>query len=943
MEHAKGMHPGAVWKKTDFQIHTPRDPNWKGEHLAGGGGALEAKRFAWTHSFLDSCLEKGLTAVALTDHHDICFSTYVQKVVAENDKYSSLWFFPGMEITCNDSSQCIVVFDADTESTIITRLFAGALKDIVAPELTTAKAPSADHCGRDLVDFVEEVRADKFLQDICIVLPNGSEDGGHKTIMRHGFSPRFKQLNCDGVYCEHDIAKYGGGTLRIIRGEVPAWSERRRGIISTSDNRQSDFSDLGKFPTWIRLGEPTAEAIRQALLVDEARICYEQPKTPSHRLLELKVTSKLCGTDFQVSFNDGFNAFIGGRGAGKSAILEYLRFVIGRSNVDFVGTGPGVDRNKKFITETLGDGEVEILLERNGLTETWRRNLIFSDKISVATDGGQVEEIPIDVATKRFPARAFNQGQLSSLIAPHGAAETQITSIAAANFLEQRRAIEQELEKAKREVENRLGRLIDYWIAENRSSRTESDIKDVKRQLEAINSKLTSVGISPEQQATLNDETLYKLANSYIADGQRLFESWSVNLTETLNHYKKQFADLEINEISKFPAVHKFQVAAEQLLEKLSKTVDECTGEISDARKVAVEAAEIFNSDNAVHMEKLASAKEQLSAHTSTMTEKSGLEDRLVSLDRDLKIQKAELDGFGDARSRLQQSVDTLLSKVKDKNKLLEEACQQVAEVSQGIIRASVSWETLPKLMRSALQGIGNGLRIQNLGDRIDDQLRDVLTKATPSSWSGLSEALLEAFRVSILERQQGQTDVVEEVLASLAVKSALFGGITPTQSSTLLERLDQSKMAAILTAYQEPYISFEYNDNGDYIDFEKASPGQQAAALLELLLGQAAGTLIIDQPEDDLDNKVIGKIVEVLRMTKSNRQLIFATHNPNFVVNGDADKIVALGATKGGGPRVAVLADGAIETPVVREAITDIMEGGKDAFELRRRKYKFE
>ena len=76
---------------------------------------------------------------------------------------------------------------------------------------------------------------------------------------------------------------------------------------------------------------------------------------------------------------------------------------------------------------------------------------------------------------------------------------------------------------------------------------------------------------------------------------------------------------------------------------------------------------------------------------------------------------------------------------------------------------------------------------------------------------------------------------------------------------------------------------------------FERASPGQQASALLTLLLNQEAGTLIIDQPEDDLDNRVIMVIVKLLQTTKRRRQLIFATHNPNFVVNGDADKVVGL------------------------------------------------
>lgn len=156
--------------------------------------------------------------------------------------------------------------------------------------------------------------------------------------------------------------------------------------------------------------------------------------------------------------------------------------------------------------------------------------------------------------------------------------------------------------------------------------------------------------------------------------------------------------------------------------------------------------------------------------------------------------------------------------------------------------------------------------------------------------------------------------------------------------------------MARVLTAVNEDYIVFDYKDRDSFISFESASPGQQASALLQLLLSQEAGTLVIDQPEDDLDSEVFMQIVSLLRKTKQKRQVIFATHNPNFVVNGDADKVIALRPTGstgakgdgGGGPRVRLWVDGALETPEVREAVIRTIDGGKEAFELRRRKYRF-
>lgn len=123
---------------------------------------------------------------------------------------------------------------------------------------------------------------------------------------------------------------------------------------------------------------------------------------------------------------------------------------------------------------------------------------------------------------------------------------------------------------------------------------------------------------------------------------------------------------------------------------------------------------------------------------------------------------------------------------------------------------------------------------------------------------------------------------------------------------------------------------------------------GQQASALLELLLGQSAGTLIIDQPEDDIDNRIIMKVVSLIRSSKHRRQMIFATHNTNIVVNGDADKFIALmsDGTQAGllssVKKIGISSDGAIETGDVRADVTRIMEGGREAFNLRSRKYHF-
>ena len=96
-------------------------------------------------------------------------------------------------------------------------------------------------------------------------------------------------------------------------------------------------------------------------------------------------------------------------------------------------------------------------------------------------------------------------------------------------------------------------------------------------------------------------------------------------------------------------------------------------------------------------------------------------------------------------------------------------------------------------------------------------------------------------------------------------------------------------------------------------------------------------------EPEEDLDNPSMPKIVEQVWTAKQHRQIFFASHNANLVVNGDAELVVWCDyPILGDQPRSTVTGEGAIDIPIVREAIKRIMEGGGVAFNLRKQKYGF-
>jgi hypothetical protein len=123
-------------------------------------------------------------------------------------------------------------------------------------------------------------------------------------------------------------------------------------------------------------------------------------------------------------------------------------------------------------------------------------------------------------------------------------------------------------------------------------------------------------------------------------------------------------------------------------------------------------------------------------------------------------------------------------------------------------------------------------------------------------------------------------------------------------------------------------------------------STGQKATAVLLLLLLESEAPLVVDQPEDDLDNRFITEgVVPIMREEKRRRQFLFSTHNANIPVLGDAELILGLAASgegKEGHAKIATQHMGSIDSKPVRELVEEILEGGKDAFEMRRSKYGF-
>ena len=163
--------------------------------------------------------------------------------------------------------------------------------------------------------------------------------------------------------------------------------------------------------------------------------------------------------------------------------------------------------------------------------------------------------------------------------------------------------------------------------------------------------------------------------------------------------------------------------------------------------------------------------------------------------------------------------------------------------------------------------------------------------------------------------------------------------GINPNQANAVIDAFtNRQRQFDLETVDLIDKPTIELKDGEVYKDSLSLSTGQKCTAILPMLMLDSANPLLIDQPEDNLDNRfMVNTIVKRIRAAKIRRQLVFVTHNPNIPVLGDAERVFVL-ASDGRQARVANV--GSVEER--REDIVTLLEGGRDAFLERKDRYGY-
>lgn len=262
------------------------------------------------------------------------------------------------------------------------------------------------------------------------------------------------------------------------------------------------------------------------------------------------------------------------------------------------------------------------------------------------------------------------------------------------------------------------------------------------------------------------------------------------------------------------------------------------------------------------------------------------------------------------------------LDKLHEANQRLyeidQDAAAHVSALLEGKVRVRVLQEDTHEVLQKKLLQLKLGLR------------EDFFTRRLAQKKISLQEFIvhLRAGAAALMEHY--------ELPAKAAEKLALM-------EERLILQLEETPPATRITIEHNIAASAA---KPTWKSLFEVSTGQRATAILLMLFPQSAAPLVIDQPEDDLDNRFIAEqVIPKLREEKQHRQFLFATHNANLPVLGDAELIIALeasGDNEVGRAQILEQNLGAIDRESVKLCVEQVLEGGKAAFEKRRAKYGF-
>ena len=619
-----------------------------------------------------------------------------------------------------------------------------------------------------------------------------------------------------------------------------------------------------------------------------------------HKLKSVEVVGGfLDGNRFDLS--DGLNCLIGGRGTGKTTVLEFIRYAL-----DALPEGednhPLCREIESLVRSNLGGGRIQLTIEtKDGLSYIVNRT--WGEESQVFTPDGRPTGISLGHGAF-FSADIYSQNQIESI-----STNPRFQLVLIDSF------IEQEIAEIQAEL-NRLYRALGGNAAE--VLRVEGETAELVEGL----SELPTVEENLKAFAEAQGDDAEKINEQHDLKARRdrekralhglneAFGQFRQNLQSCIGHLDDRAGTVLPSDLVAGPNA--------AVLADVQRAAQECAREVDASIQAAIERIEQAMASmgafgetlSAAHQEQEQAFRQVIEAHKQAQAhvqERS----RLERLRNDLQAKKRSRD---EKRSQLQQ--------LQEKRTGL---MQRVSELRDGRFqrRQQVAAELTSRLspsIRVTVEQFGNSQQYEGL-------LADGLKKSGVQS-NRTAAKIVSGMSPVDFARAVRQND--QNALVDLA-------GLTADQAGKVIMALAGTQRIFEIEAVELLDLPrIELLDGDAYKDSTMLSTGQKCTTILPILLLESESPLLIDQPEDNLDNRFIYEtVVKSVSEMKAKRQLLFVTHNPNIPVLGDAEKVFVLTSS---GKKASVECEGTVDE--CRTDVETLLEGGKEAFELRMRKY---
>ena len=847
---------------------------------------------AYAERLLEVCLEEDISVVGLADHGSVEYVDLIRDRLSEQ----GILVFPGFEISSTEKIHMVCLFPEGTSTEELQRIL-GKL-DLTDPSMPVA--PSSLGC----VEIAKRIHS-----------LNGFWYAAHVT-----GSNGLLRLNQDGgglvhVWTDHRSVRVGQipGTVDdleqkykqiVLNKNANYRRERPITVINAKDVANPEDLADPRASTFVKMTRPCFKSFLLAFKYPESRVRLRSQiqKHYSSRIERVSIEGGYLD-GLTVDLSGHLDAVIGGRGTGKSTLLECIRYALELPHK----AEDAKKQGDQIVRENLGRAGGRVIIRLSSAANNMKRYTVirrYGEPARVIDEEGNESSLhpSVDLLPK---AEFYGQNEIYELAKNPGEQKRVLDRFLPIDIAQQSdlRSSWGKLAKNGEDLSKALEQKdeVDAGIA--KLPKLQERVKQYREQ--GLEEKLNAIPLL-ERERQLGPRIVGEV--SRVREAKRVFDE---SLPDLVFMNDKALKDLPHADL-----LRKGREVLENLSDVLrlkAEEIDMALHETSEALAPLVRALQ----------EALANSEQQLEkefAKLPAMAGKTGREigmaykSLLQEIER-IKPRRAQLRTVESLVTELNQTRKNLLGEISDLRSVRADACRRAVKKLnkrlEGKLRVSIVPDGVREPLKSFLQGL------KGVGPEKTRWVDDAEGLTIPG--------LVAAIRVgksSLLDKGWGLTPLVAETLT----------------------RLDASQLHAMECIDLEERVSIELNvaHSGPprFRSMEHLSTGQQCTAILHLLLLENKDPLIMDQPEDNLDNAFIAdRIVKELLSSKTERQFLLATHNANIPVFGDAEWIGVCTATQDGAEMPSDR-QGSIDVPEIRDHAAAILEGGREAFAQRRELY---